>query len=57
VEQKKPYRKPEIREVRLVIEESVLKVCKAMDSGGPGVGQPVTGCKGVAGNQCALLGT
>lgn len=57
MEKKKPYRNPRIEEVRLVIEESVLKVCKVQDIGGPGIGQPITGCKGAAGNQCALLGT
>jgi len=55
VEQKKPYRKPEIHEVRLVIEESVLKVCKVADLAGPGV--PSEGCKGIHPPQCALTGT
>lgn len=52
---KKPYQKPEIREVRLVLEESVLMVCKVADLGGPG--QPLGGCKGDVAQQCALLGT
>jgi hypothetical protein len=54
IKEKKPYRKPQIHEVRLVIQESVLMACKNMDSGGPGVGGG-PGCKGPDSNQCALL--
>jgi hypothetical protein len=55
VEKKKPYRKPEIHEVRLITQESVLMVCKVADLGGPG--QPTSGCKGDIAQQCALLGS
>lgn len=52
---KKPYRKPEIHEVQLVLQESVMMVCKIANLGGPG--RPVAGCKDAGGQQCAQLGT
>jgi len=43
---KKPYRKPELRQVPLKPEEAVLGFCKVSNTRGPGVGtcDRPTGC-------------
>jgi hypothetical protein len=45
--QKKPYVKPEVKQVQLRPEEAVLAVCKLGSQYGPGA----TGCK-IAGAPC-----
>ena len=42
-EQKKPYRKPEVRKVTLIAGEAILGTCKH-SSGGTGPGATSCGC-------------
>jgi hypothetical protein len=43
---RKTYRKPQLEQVQLVVEETVLTACKVKASG------PLTGCKGGPGTVC-----
>jgi len=47
---KRPYRKPQLEQVRLVLEEAVLQGCKV--AGGTGPATPGADCLNKPGNPC-----
>jgi hypothetical protein len=51
--QKKPYQKPEIEQVHLLVEEAVLRICKNTSGSGPAR----LGCINPAGRPCNSPGT
>jgi hypothetical protein len=52
---KRPYRKPRLEQVRLVVEEAVLMSCKSATSTGPHGGG--TFCQNPGGQWCSVQGT